>query len=455
MARGSATALTGGFVRGLTLRFVGSAVAYALLGIGVVGASMSVLVLLGLRRFTQDWTSLMAEARLPGAESLTSTVSLMSFLVTWGSVATICTLISVGLFFLWFTRSRVVNPLMRLTGAIDQLAGGQSTVTIPYAAQHDEIGVMARAVLVLKQNTVEKLRLEAEQAALKQQSEAERRRVLGDLAGRLDESIGQVVETLSGAATALQSNAQLMLNSCDDARERSSAIASTSKTSSASVESLASAANALSDSIADIGRQTGNATTIARIGMDQVAATNDVVAGLNDTVREIGQVVGMIGEIAAQTNLLALNATIESARAGMAGKGFAVVASEVKNLAGQAGRATEEVTQKIHQIQEVTGKAVATMSSVAQTIEQIGGIVTDIASAVERQSSAARTIAHNVDTASDGTRRVYCDIERVASATENSGRTADQVMSSARSVNDKARDLRVTVDSFLQKLRSA
>lgn len=110
---------------------------------------------------------------------MTSTVSLMSFLVTWGSVATIATLISVGLFFLWFTRSRVVNPLMNLTGAIDQLAGGKQSVTIPYADHIDEIGTMARAVLVLKQNTIEKLRLEAEQAALKQQSELERRRVLG------------------------------------------------------------------------------------------------------------------------------------------------------------------------------------------------------------------------------------------------------------------------------------
>ena len=63
--------------------------------------------------------------------ALTSTVSLMSFLVTWGSVATIATLISVGLFFLWFTRSRVVNPLMHLTGAIDQLAGGKQSVDDP------------------------------------------------------------------------------------------------------------------------------------------------------------------------------------------------------------------------------------------------------------------------------------------------------------------------------------
>jgi methyl-accepting chemotaxis protein len=455
MSGGSGAAGVGGFTSRLTLRFLGSAVAFALLGIGVVGASMSVLVLLGLRRFSQDWETLMTNSRIEGAESLTSTVSLMSFLVTWGSVATIATLISVGLFFLWFTRSRVVNPLMHLTGAIDQLAGGQQTVTIPYADHVDEIGVMARAVLVLKQNTIEKLRLEVEQSALKQQSELERRRVLGDLANRLDESVGHVVETLSGAATDLQSNAAVMLTSCSDAQERSAAIASTSRTSSASVESLASAAKALSDSIEEIEHQTGQATTVTRVGMQQVATTNEVVAGLTDTVREIGQVVGMIGEIAEQTNLLALNATIESARAGVAGKGFAVVAGEVKNLAGQASRATEQVTLKIQQIEEVTGRAVATMTDVARTIQQIGGIVTDIAAAVERQSGAARTIAHNVDTASDGTRRVNNDIERVASSAENTGRTADEVMRSASAVNQKAADLRSTVDSFLQKLRSA
>ena len=200
---------------------------------------------------------------------------------------------------------------MHLTGAIDQLAGGKQSVTIPYADHVDEIGVMARAVLVLKQNTVEKLRLEAEQSALKQQTELERRRVLGDLANRLDESVGHVVETLSGAATDLQSNAAIMLTSCSDAQERSAAIASTSRTSSASVESLAFAAKALSDSIEEIERQTGQATSVTRAGMQQVSTTNEVVAGLTDTVREIGQVVGMIGEIAEQTNLLALNATIE------------------------------------------------------------------------------------------------------------------------------------------------
>lgn len=455
MSDGSGTAGVGSFTSRLTLRFLGSAVAFALLGIGVVGASMSVLVLLGMRRFSHDWEALMTSNRIEGAEALSSTVSLMSFLVTWGSVATISTLIAVGLFFLWFTRSRVVNPLMNLTGAIDQLAGGKQSVTIPYADHVDEIGVMARAVLVLKQNTIEKLRLEAEQSALKQQSELERRRVLGDLANRLDESIGHVVETLSGAATDLQSNAAVMLTSCSDARQRSAAIASTSRTSSASVESLAAAAKALSDSIEEIEHQTGQATAVTRAGMQQVTTTNEVVAGLSETVREIGKVVGMIGEIAEQTNLLALNATIESARAGVAGKGFAVVAGEVKSLAGQASRATEEVTRKIQQIEEVTGRAVATMTNIAQTIRQIGGIVTEIASAVERQSGAARTIAHNVDTASDGARRVNGDIERIASSAENTGKTADEVVRSASAVSEKAADLRGTVDSFLQKLRSA
>jgi methyl-accepting chemotaxis protein len=443
------------FFRRVTLRFLGSAVAFMLLGIGIVGASMSVLVLLGLNRFKRVWAELVASANITGADSLTSTVELMSFLVTWGSVATISTLISVGLFFLWFTRSRVVGPLVELTGAIDKLAGGETAVAIPYIGHQDEVGIMARAVGVLKTNTVEKLRLEADQAAQKEQAEIERRRVLGDLAGRLDESIGQVVQSLSGAAATLETNAQLMLSSCSEARQRSATIAASSHQSSASVASLASAANALSDSIADIERQTSQATGVARSGMQQVATTNEVVAGLSDTVREIGHVVGMIGEIAEQTNLLALNATIESARAGLAGKGFAVVASEVKNLAGQASRATEEVGHKIQQIEQVASRAVTTMTEVAGTIEQIVRIVGDIAVAVERQSDAARTIAHNVDTASDGTQRVSGDIAGVAQVADETGRTADEVLRSAHELTKKATNLRGTVDTFLNRLRSA
>ncbi len=116
--------------------------------------------------------------------------------------------------------------------------------------------------------------------------------------------------------------------------------------------------------------------------------------------------ISLIRGIADQTNLLALNATIESARAGEAGRGFAVVASEVKELATQTAKATEDISNRISEVQNSTGETVTSMGEIMRVITNMKQISSSIAGAVEQQGAATAEIAHNCQRAADGTQNV-------------------------------------------------
>ncbi|MGE5539128.1 MAG: methyl-accepting chemotaxis protein [Gemmatimonas sp.] len=356
----------------------------------------------------------------------------------------------------------IAAPVVGMTGAMKALASGDTRAEIPARGQRDEIGEMAEAVQVFKDNMIEAERLRGEQEKLKAEqeqakgrAEAEKKEALRKLADDFEASIRGVVETVSSASTELQTTAQAMSATAEQTNQQASAVAAASEQASANVQTVATAGEELSSSISEIGRQVGQSSRITQGAVEQATKTNVQIKTLAEAANRIGDVVKLINDIAGQTNLLALNATIEAARAGEAGKGFAVVASEVKSLATQTAKATEEISAKIAEMQNATGESVQAIQTITETISTINEIATTIASAIEEQGAATQEIARNVQQAAKGTQEVSSNIGGVTQAASETGAAAAQVLASSSELAKQGELLRSKVDTFIATVRAA
>jgi methyl-accepting chemotaxis protein len=349
----------------------------------------------------------------------------------------------------------ITRPLARMTGALKALAGGNRGIEVPETLRRDEIGAMAKAAQVFKENLIEGDRLREDQAEAKRRAEAEKRAAMQQLADEFEATVTSVVDAVSSASNELQATAQSLSSTAEETSRQSTAVAAASEQASANVHQVATAAEELSSSIAEIGRRVGDSARIADQAKGQASETNAQIQSLAEAAQRIGDVVKLITEIASQTNLLALNATIEASRAGEAGKGFAVVASEVKSLANQTAKATEDIKTKIAEMQAVTGASVTAVHTIAETIARIDQITTMIASAVEQQGAATMEIARNVQQASDGTAGVTSSISSVRQAASDSGAASSHVLTASSELARNAETLRGQVDAFVTKVRTA
>jgi methyl-accepting chemotaxis protein len=349
----------------------------------------------------------------------------------------------------------ITRPLKRIALTMRQLADGAPDIDVPDADRRDEVGQMAGAVQVFKDNMNRTRELDAEQERLKGEVTAERRRTLDSMATSFERQVGDLVARLAAGAQALEETAKAMTANASDTNEQATLVAQAALQADAGIQTVAAAAEELAASIGEINRQMGVSSAATEQAVSLAATTGGVVRDLDEAASRVGQVVGLIADIAGRTNLLALNATIEASRAGEAGKGFAVVASEVKTLATQTARATKDITEQIGQIQTTTRDAVSAIHGIAEAIRTAATIATSIAAAVEQQGAATSEISGSVQTTAAATQDLSGTIGNVKQIAGETGQAAHRVLDEAAEVASQSRELAREVAMFIATVRAA
>ncbi|MEH2608238.1 methyl-accepting chemotaxis protein [Bradyrhizobium sp. AZCC 1693] len=373
--------------------------------------------------------------------------------LTWALAALLVVLVASFIVMIAVMR-QVIGPLVRLTGVTLRLADRELDVAIPDGDRKDEIGTMANALQIFKDALIAKKRAD-EDAARNAEAQLERGRRVNGITRDFEAVIGDIVSTVSSAATELEGSASTLNTTADRSQTLTTAVAAASDEASTNVQSVASATEELTSSVNEISRQVQESARVAGDAVEQARRTNERVSALSQAASRIGDVVELINSIASQTNLLALNATIEAARAGEAGRGFAVVAAEVKALAQQTAKATGEIHQQIIGVQAATQESVGAIREIGDTIGKLSEISSTIAAAVEEQGAATQEIARNVQQAAHGTQKVSTNISDVQQGASETGSASSQVLSAAQLLASDSSRLKLEVSKFLEAVRAA
>ena len=363
--------------------------------------------------------------------------------------------VSIGCLVSLLVSRGISTPVVQIADVIKRIANDKFGVIVPDTNRRDEIGIIASAVQVFKERSLETERLRAEQLEAMRRAEAEKSSNMQAVANEFHAAVGGIVDVVAVSATELEATASQLMKTAETTQRLSTVVAAASEEASANSQSVASATEAMSVSVNEIARQVEESRRIAGEAVLQAERTDIRVNELSEAASHIDQVVKLITTIAGQTNLLALNATIEAARAGEAGRGFAVVAHEVKALASQTTRAAEDIGVQIAKMQAVSQDSVVAIKEIGETIRKISKIATMIAAQVEDQNAGNEEIARNVSQLAQGTAHVSADITDVNRGAGETEAASIKVLLSAKSLSGESNNLKVAIDKFLTRIRAA
>ncbi|MCB1783737.1 MAG: HAMP domain-containing protein [Alphaproteobacteria bacterium] len=362
--------------------------------------------------------------------------------------------LTVSMAFFIIVAMSISRPLSNLSSVVTKLSDADYDVEVPLRGTRSEIGRIASAVQVLKENSLETLRLRREQENIEKRSIEERRRMMHQLADQFDQQVGGTIKALSAAASELQDSSKAMESIARSTQDASASVAAASEETSANVSTVASATEEMTASAQEIAVQVSDVASKASEASGSASRTSERVNDLNGLVGNIGEVVTAIKDIAEQTNLLALNATIEAARAGEAGKGFAVVADEVKKLATETGKKTEEIENRIEQIRNATESSVKAMELIIRSVSDIDNLSAGAAAAVEEQNATISEITRNIAEVSMAAREVASVIGNVQRGASDTGESAQTLRNFSDNIASLSGNLEQAVQGFLNQVRN-
>ncbi|MCB5176133.1 methyl-accepting chemotaxis protein [Microvirga lenta] len=394
-------------------------------------------------------TKVRAEADKTGAQLIASQERTFT-LILWVMGAALV----LGLTLTMLVGRSISLPLVRLQRAMQRLADGDASTEIPSTAASDEIGAMARTVLVFRDNARERERLTGEREGMAA-FEAQRASAIAGAISAFDASVEEILAEVRRATDDLASASGQLKGSAHHVTEQAQVAGDATLRASQNVSAVASAAEELDASLAQVAAQTSESTRASERAVAEARGASHSMSALSAATSQIGEVADLIRSIAEQTNLLALNATIEAARAGEAGRGFAVVASEVKALASQTTRATEDIARQIEAVQAASQDTLGALGSVQETVESLASVVSSVAAAVGQQTAAVSEIARSVS-------QVSSEAQAGASAIQTTETVATQSLQAAHAVADlsvalerQAERLGAEIGRFLETVRAA
>ncbi len=353
----------------------------------------------------------------------------------------------------YFITRKAVEPLKKMNLAMTALSSGKLDTDIQGEDRKDELGDIARSLHIFKEQEQERRRLE-ETNRIEAEKQRARQAQLSDLTRNFDQNVLQLLDKVMVALSVLNEASQTMNANAGSTLQTTEEVAQTTSSATQNVGAVSAASEELNASIAEISRQVRHTAELLALSVAKTQAANNKIQSLAGASDKISQVVDLISDISNQTNLLALNATIEAARAGEAGKGFAVVASEVKNLASQASRATEEISEQIQGIQNETESAVHAIEEIARTITEINDMSGSVSAAVEQQSAATSEITQRMSDSLSRAKDISTNLSLVSSAALDTRERGDELSRATGELNSVSSELKQYVDTFLKDVRN-
>ena len=368
-------------------------------------------------------------------------------------VAAVSVLVA-GAIGVFYVQRRLVRRLTSVGEAMRRLSSGETDLSVPAAADRDEIGEMARSLEVFRAGEIDRRDMAARQET-EQAAQRARAATIEQMVNDFRATVTGVITAVTDNVSRMETTARTLSSIAAEADNQARAASQSSEQTSSNVRSVAGATEELGASILEISDQAAQANGVVERAAEIAQNADQLVGQLSSGAARIGDVVKLIRAIAEQTNLLALNATIEAARAGEAGRGFAVVASEVKTLASQTAKATEEIATQIGAIQGSTAQAVEAIRQISGVMGDISRFTSTIAASVEEQSASTQEIGRNVHEAATGARELAGNMATVTEAIEETNRSATHVLDASSALTAQAGTLQQAVDEFLERVAAA